>query len=263
MPVRLHKYLASCGVASRRRCEQLMTEGRVEVDGVIVREPGAQVEPERQEIRCNGRIVRPERNVYIALHKPPGHVCSSRDPDGRPLVIDLVPAELGRLYTIGRLDTNSEGLILLTNDGDFAHRLSHPRHNIRKVYEIWLDAPLQEADRSRWLAGIEDDGELLRVLDLAPLPGRSGAGHGYRVVLGEGRNRHLRRMATASGRTTLRLMRVAIGDLVIGPMKRASWRHLDPEEVAALAGRVAPDPRSDCPPNRPPRQKPVPPRRGR
>jgi 23S rRNA pseudouridine2605 synthase len=240
-----------------------MAEGRVEVDGVVVREPGAQVEPERQEIRCNGQLVRPERHIYIALNKPPGHVCSSHDPEGRPRVIDLVPSDLGRLYTIGRLDTNSEGLILLTNDGDFAHRLSHPRHNIRKVYEIWLDAPLDANDRDRWLAGITDEEELLRVLDLAPLPSRSGAGHGYRVVLGEGRNRHLRRMAAASGRITLRLMRVAIGSLVLGPLKRASWRHLTPDEVAVLAGRAPSVSRPPAPPRRPARQKPGPARRGR
>lgn len=250
MPVRLHKYLAACGVASRRRCEQLMAEGRVEVDGIIVREPGAQVDPERQEIRCNGRVVAKETPVYIALHKPPGHVCSSRDPGGRPLVIDLVPPTLGRLYTIGRLDADSEGLILLTNDGDFAHRLSHPRHGVHKTYELWLHEPLTPEDRKRWLDGIEDQGERLRVLELRPLEARPGAGFGYRAVLGEGRNRHLRRMAEQSGRKVLRLKRVAIGPLRLGALKRSAWRYLDAGELAQLTsdGERGPLPQKRNPP---------------
>ncbi len=238
MPVRLHKYLAACGVASRRRCEQLMAEGRVEVDGVVIREPGAQVDPERQEIRCNGRVVRQETHAYVALNKPPGHVCSSRDPAGRPLVIDLVPPGLGRLYTIGRLDADSEGLILLTNDGEFAHKLSHPRHHVRKTYEIWLHEPLTADDKKSWLAGMEDEGENLRVLELAPLVNRPGSGYSYRAVLGEGRNRHLRRMALRSGKKVLRLKRVAIGTLQLGNLKRSSWRHLTGEEVDQLKGTV-------------------------
>ncbi len=235
MPVRLHKFLASCGVASRRHCEQLMAEGRVEVDGVVRREPGTQVDPDTQEIRCNGKVVKPSNMAYIALHKPPGHVCTSDDPLGRPRAIDLIPSQLGRLFTIGRLDADSEGLILLTNDGDFAHRLSHPRHHVRKVYELWLHEPLSDADRKQWSRGIEDDGELLRVLELAPINDRSQ--FGYRVVLGEGRNRHLRRMSERSGKKVLRLKRVAIGPLSIGPLKRSAWRHLTAAEIAMLAGQ--------------------------
>ena len=235
MPVRLHKYLASCGVASRRHCEQLMAEGRVEVDGVVRREPGTQVDPDVQEIRCNGKVVKPSSLAYIALHKPPGHVCTSDDPLGRPRAIDLIPPHLGRLYTIGRLDADSEGLILLTNDGDFAQRLSHPRHHVHKVYELWLHEPLSDDDKKKWHRGIEDDGELLRVLDLKPLA-REPAGFGYRVVLGEGRNRHLRRLSERSGKKVLRLKRVAIGPLSIGPLKRSAWRHLTPAEIASLTG---------------------------
>lgn len=235
MLVRLHKYLASCGIASRRHSEQLMAEGRVEVDGVVRREPGTQVDPDTQEIRCNGKVVKPSLMAYIALHKPPGHVCTSDDPLGRPRAIDLIPAQLGRLYTIGRLDADSEGLILLTNDGDFAHRLSHPRHHVHKVYELWLHEPLSDNDRKVWGRGIEDDGELLRVLELAPINDRSG--FGYRVVLGEGRNRHLRRMSERSGKKVLRLKRVAIGPLSIGPLKRSAWRHLTATEVSQLAGQ--------------------------
>jgi len=230
MAMRLHKYLAACGVASRRQCEQLMAEGRVTVDGEIVREPGAQVDPDRQSIRCQGREVKPASHVYVALNKPPGVVCTSHDPQGRPRAIDLLPAERGRVYTVGRLDTDSEGLILLTNDGDFAHALSHPRHEVHKQYELWLHAPLTETEKR---AGVMDDGERLRVLAIEAMPA-SRAGYGYRITLGEGRNRHLRRMAAASGKKVLRLVRVAVGSLVLGRLKRGAWRDLTAAEVDRL-----------------------------
>jgi pseudouridine synthase len=212
-----------------------MQQGRVQVDGVVAREPGIQIDPDRQVVACDGRQVVPESFVYVALHKPPGVVCTANDPERRPRAIDLVPAELGRLFTIGRLDANSEGLILLTNDGEFAQRLAHPRHHMRKVYELWLHAPLTEADIKVWLSGVMDQGERLRALKIRALPsGR--AGFGYEVELGEGKNRHLRRMAACSKKSVLRLKRVAIGPLPLGSLKRAAWRHLTEPEVAKLSG---------------------------
>lgn len=230
MQIRLHKYLAQCGVASRRTCEQLMAEGRVAVDGIIIREAGSRIDPDHQQVTCNGKVIVPKQFIYIALNKPPGHVCTSHDPQGRPLVIDLVPPDFGRLFTIGRLDTESEGLILLTNDGDFAHQISHPRYEITKVYEMWLHEPLSEQERQQWIKGMEDDGEMLTAKTITTLPpGR--AGFGYRVTLGEGKNRHLRRMAARCDKTVLRLLRVAIGPLKLGDLKRAAWRHLTDREV--------------------------------
>lgn len=229
MPVRLHKYLAACGVGSRRQCEQYMREGRVAVDGVIVREPGAGIEPGAVAIHFNGELVQPQSHCYLALNKPPGHVCTSHDPRGRPRAIDLVPAGRGRVYTVGRLDADSEGLILITNDGDFAHRMMHPRHEVEKTYELWLREPLTPEDVARWRKGIHDEGELLRVVSLKTLkPDRTG--YVYQITLGEGRNRHIRRMAAASGKKVLRLRRVAIGALHIGNLKRGAWRELTQPE---------------------------------
>jgi 23S rRNA pseudouridine2605 synthase len=212
-----------------------MASGRVTVDGVVAREPGTTVDPTRQKVCCNGRPVQGESLVYVALHKPPGVVCTAHDPRGRPRAIDLVPSSLGRLFTIGRLDANSEGLILLTNDGEFAQLLAHPRHHVDKTYELWLQQPLAAAELGRWRRGIHDDGERLRVLSIAPLPKGPG-GAGYRIVLGEGKNRHLRRMAAASGAKVVRLVRVAVGPLALGGIKRGAWRKLDERERVALLG---------------------------
>ena len=246
-PVRLQKYLAACGVGSRRRCEELMIEGRITVDGVVVRTPGTSVIPGEQEVRCNGQLVAPQTKVYLALHKPPGHVCTSHDPQGRPCAIDLIPAEYGRVFTIGRLDTDSEGLILLTNDGEFSNRLMHPRYEVTKTYELWLREPLDATQQQAWLKGIASGGDTLKVLGIRAF--ESGkAGHGYRLTLGEGKNRHIRRMAEAQGATVLRLVRVAIGGLVLGRLKRGQWRALSDDEVRALSGAPRTTPRR--PPHR-------------
>lgn len=233
MPVRLHKYLASCGVGSRRACEVFMEQGRVTVDGAIIREPGFQIEPGQAQVCFNGQPVRAERAVYLMLNKPPGIVCTSRDPQGRPRAIDLVPKDQGRLYTVGRLDADSEGLLLLTNDGEFANRLTHPRHHVVKAYELWLKEPLPDEACADWRRGIADRGEMLRVLDLRKCED-SKAGVGYLVKLGEGRNRHIRRMAESSGKKVLRLRRVAIGPLKLGSLKRGAWRMLTAAEVNML-----------------------------
>ncbi len=210
-----------------------MAEGRVTVDGIETREPGTVVEPDQVEIRFNGRIVRPEIHVYLALHKPPGYVCTARDPQGRPRALDLAPPGAGRLFTVGRLDAESEGLILLTNDGDFAHRLMHPRHEVTKLYHLWLHEPLSREQCTQWKAGIHDQGERLKVLEIRPLEAGRG-GFGYRIRLGEGKNRHLRRMAAASGKKVLRLQRVAIGRLALGALKRGQCRPLSSGELHGL-----------------------------
>lgn len=231
--VRLHKHLAACGIGSRRQCEVFMAEGRVTVNGQPAREPGTQVDPEVQEIRFNGKVVKPEAHVYLMLNKPPGFVCTSSDPQGRPRAIDLIPSDLGRIYNVGRLDTDSEGLIILTNDGEFAHRLSHPRHEVLKTYEMWLKKPLSDEMRKQWLSGIKAGDDDLKVLKITPMSvGKSG--YGYQIVLGEGKNRHLRRMAEYSGCTVLRLLRVAIGHLSLGTLKRSCWRKLGKSDLDKL-----------------------------
>ncbi len=233
MSMRLQKYLASCGIGSRRQCERWIAEERVRVNGVTASEPGTVVDPETDDVEFDGRLVRQAEFVYIALHKPPGYVCTSRDPQGRLRAIDLVPATYGRLFTVGRLDSASEGLILLTNDGDFANRLMHPRHGVIKTYELWLHSPLTGEDIRRWREGIDDEGELLQVVDLEKLP-PTRSGFGYRIKLAEGRNRHLRRMALCASKKVLRLKRVAIGPLTLGLLKSSGWRMLTAREIKLL-----------------------------
>jgi 23S rRNA pseudouridine2605 synthase len=233
MPERLHKYLARCGAGSRRQCESFMAEGLVKVNGEPVRQPGAVIDPATDRVEFRGRPVRPPSFHYLMLNKPPGYVCTSHDPRGRPRAIDLVPREFGRLYNVGRLDAESEGLLLITNDGDFAHRMMHPSHGKRKTYLLWLDQPLAEPDLAAWKKGIHSHGERLRVLSIRAQP-RDRAGFPYRIELGEGRNRHLRRMAEASDKKVLRLQRIAIGSLALGPLKRGAWRPLTAEELDRL-----------------------------
>ena len=235
--MRLQKYLAECGVASRRQCELIMESGRVTVNGCAISGPGVKIDPDKDLVALDGRKVVPAGRRYIMLNKPPGFVCTSSDPQGRPKVVDLVPAKPGeRLYTIGRLDMNSEGLILFTNDGAFAQQMSHPRHQTKKRYVLWLTSPLSTAQCRQWRAGIEDDGEQLRVLSIKAMP-LDKTGHGYEIELGEGRNRHLRRMAAHAGKKVARLQRIAVGNLSLGGLKRSAWRELTEKEIQMLTGR--------------------------
>ena len=140
--VRLQKYLADCGFGSRRFCETLITAGRVTIDGAVVTELGTKIDPATQTVICNGKPAAKEPPVTILLNKPPKVICSSDDPQGRTTVLDLLDDLPERVYTVGRLDFMSEGLIIVTNDGDLAHALTHPRHHIEKVYKVWIDTPL-------------------------------------------------------------------------------------------------------------------------
>lgn len=229
--VRLQAFLAACGIGSRRACEALIDQGLVSVDGEVVRRQGVTVDPARQAVCVRGAPVHPQPHVHLALHKPPGVVSTVRDPRGRRTVCDLVPGTFGRLYPVGRLDRDSEGLILLTNHGRFAHRMMHPRHHVPKVYEVWVSSPLHADRRRALLRGIVDGGETLRALSITPVGDRTRR---YQVVLGEGRNRQLRRMFDACGIEIRRLKRTAIGPLKLGGLPAGAWRELHPREVRRL-----------------------------
>lgn len=231
--LRLQRYLASCGLGSRRTCEDLIRSGAVTVDGVPVTEMGVVVDPPRQVIRVDGRPVHPQDTVYLAVHKPPGVMCTSDDPQGRRTVLDLLPPVDVRLYTVGRLDLDSEGLLLVTNDGAFAHRLTHPRHHVRKVYHVWIRGALGERQRSACLAGVTSDRDVLRALEVEDEGFDQGARR-YRVVLGEGKKRHIRRMFFELGHRVIRLKRVRIGPLELGELAPGQSRPLTRDEVAGL-----------------------------
>ena len=234
--VRLQKFLAAAGVGSRRRCEEYIVAGRVRVDGVVVTELGSRVDPARQRVEFDGRRVTPEpRQTYLA-DKPRGVLCTSDDPEGRPTIVEwAVHAGANprlRLYSVGRLDYDSEGLILLTNDGELAQRLAHPRHHIEKEYRAWTDRPLAREEIRMMLAGIEDEGERLRAL--AVMPEQTGARATCRIILGEGRRRHIRRMLEFFGLRVRRLRRIRIGGLSQRDLRGQRLRALSTAEVAAL-----------------------------
>jgi 23S rRNA pseudouridine2605 synthase len=235
---RLQKYLARCGVASRRASEQIIVGGRVRVNGEIAAELGTSVDPERDRVEVDGRAVAPPTDhTYVLLNKPIGVVTTASDPQGRPTVVDLVDVG-ARLYPVGRLDYDSEGLILLTDDGDLALRLTHPRHTVEKEYAALLTGDVTEAALARLRSGV-------------PLDGRPSAparveliedvrdGTWVRIVIREGRNRQIRRMAEQVGLEVARLIRVRIGSLRLGTLPAGSWRTLSATEVAALRGTRA------------------------
>ena len=232
-PVRLQKYLASCGVASRRASEKLIEEGAVRVDGVVVSTLGAKVDPACQEVRVHGKPVRPERFRYVLLNKPRDVLCTCRDPRGRRTVLDVLPPMKERLVPAGRLDGDSEGLLLLTNDGRLVNRLIHPRHHVEKVYRVWLDRPLAEEDRDRLCAGMEVEGERMTVDRVREAPDRRGSPC-FDFTLHEGRNRQIRRMWASLGYQVHRLLRVRFGPLRPGNLRRGQCRELTAAEVRAL-----------------------------
>ena len=239
--IRLQKYLAECGVASRRASEKLIEDGRVSVDGRVVTELGTKIDPGSQQVMFDGKPVTREEKVWIMLNKPTGVICTSDDPQGRERVIDLVPDLSGRLYTVGRLDVMSEGLILLTNDGELAHRLMHPRHHIEKKYQVWIDRPLSAAEIDRMLKGLNCSGETLRALKVEPLKRMVALQSGYTLALGEGRNRHIRRMMEALGCKVVRLVRVSVGPLRLEKLRSGEYRELEEWDVERLRKAVGLD----------------------
>lgn len=236
--IRLQKYLAECGVASRRASEKLIEEGRVTVDDRVVTELGTKVDPEARTVAFDGKPVLREKKVRIMLNKPTGVICTSDDPQGRERVVDLFPGLPGRLYTVGRLDVMSEGLLLLTNDGELAHRLMHPRHHIEKKYQVWIDRQLSSSDTDRMLKGLNCRGEKLKALRVEPLKRMIASQPGYTLTLGEGRNRHIRRMMEALDCKIIRLLRVSVGPLRLDNLRSGEHRELAPWEVEKLRAAV-------------------------
>lgn len=236
--VRLQKFLAAAGIGSRRHCEELIAAGRVRVDGAVVTALGTRVDPDRQRVELDGQAVRPEPHRTYLADKPRGVLCTSFDPEGRPTIVEWA-AHMGadpnlRLYTVGRLDYDSEGLILLTNDGALAQALAHPRHHVEKEYRAWTGRPPTRAEIDAMLAGIEDEGELLRALSVVPEAARPGRPAALRIVLGEGRNRHIRRLLAALGLRATRLRRIRIGALTEADLRGKALRELAPAELARL-----------------------------
>jgi 23S rRNA pseudouridine2605 synthase len=237
--VRLAKFLAHSGVASRRAAERLVAEGRVSVGGEVVTDPARDVD-ETSGVAVDGEPVRPERRVVYAVNKPKGVVSTARDTHGRPTVVELLPAEARRLYPVGRLDADTTGLLLLTNDGELANRLTHPRYGVEKVYRARLRPPrLGEAALRRLREGVELDDGVARAVRV-----REVSGGVLEIALTEGRKRQVRRMCEAVGHRVVELERVRFGPLRLEGLARGAHRRLSAAEVEALRAAAAdPDPR--------------------
>jgi 23S rRNA pseudouridine2605 synthase len=230
---RLQKVLAAAGVASRRASEELISAGRVQVNGQTVRELGTRVDAEQDTILVDGKPVQPAaRRFYVLLHKPVGVISTADDPQGRPTVVDLVDVGT-RVFPVGRLDAESEGLLLLTNDGELAHHLTHPRFEVEKEYRALLARTPDERTLRQWRAGVllEDKHTAPAQVDILE---QTEGGTWLRVVLHEGRKRQIREVAQVLGHHVRRLIRVREGALHLGDLPPGAWRHLDAAEVRAL-----------------------------
>ena len=232
MAERLQKILSARGVASRRKAEEMIEQGLVTVNGSIAC-LGDTADPETDEILVEGRPL-PSRQeyVYILLHKPRGYVTTLSDEKGRPNAAQLV-ADCGvRVYPVGRLDMDSEGLLLFTNDGEFANALMHPKHEVKKTYDTWVTGYVPGAE-VRLARPIELDGYMIRPPKVA-LIRAEGRKAKFRITIHEGRNRQVRRMCEAAGMTVTRLKRIREGSLSLGDLPLGKWRYLTPEEVSEL-----------------------------
>ena len=232
--VRLQKVLASAGVASRRRCEELMAQGRVTVDGVIVTQLGARVDPEAVVIRVDGkRLPVAEAHVYLAAHKPRGVVSTMADEQGRPDLRSLVGDRPERLFHVGRLDTDTEGLLVLTNHGELAHRMAHPSYELPKTYVAEVDGAIGQRARRRLLDGVDLEDGPARA-DAVRLVAASGDRTVVELELHEGRNRIVRRMLAAVGHPVRRLTRTVVGPVRLGDLRAGAVRDLDRDELGSL-----------------------------
>ncbi len=236
--IRLQKLLASAGVGSRRACEQLIAEGRVSIDGRGVAELGARVDPDSSVVRVDGKRVNLRADLrYLAMNKPRGVLTTMSDPHGRPCVGDFVEQLPERLFHVGRLDADTEGLLILTNDGDFSHRLAHPSHGVVKRYIAEVSAPVDRSVAVRLLAGIELEDGPIRVDDFRVIDS-SGDRTLVEVSLHEGRNHVVRRLLDAVGHPVNRLVRVAIGPVRLGDQRPGTLRELSGAELGELFAKI-------------------------
>lgn len=229
----MQKFLADAGVASRRAGEQYILDGRVSVNGQTARTLGSKVDPDRDEVAVDGKIVRAKKLLYIALNKPPGCVCSRQDELDRPTIYELIPREWDTVQTVGRLDYYSEGLIFLTNDGQFALRLTHPRYGVRKKYLATVEGEVTPGMLQLFKRGVFHEGERLRALDARIISGTRDKSV-VELELAEGRNREVRRLFESQALTVKKLQRTQIGKIRLGELKPGKWRTLNAVEIKTL-----------------------------
>jgi 23S rRNA pseudouridine2605 synthase len=238
MEQRLQKLIAAAGIASRRHAEELITSGKVTVNGKVANELGTKADPAKDHIKVNGKLINPllsdQQKVYVLLNKPRGYLSSVSDPEGRPLVTELLPPSLGRIYPVGRLDFNTEGLLLLTNDGDFTNFITAARNRVEKVYEAKVKGVPPEAAIERLRRGVVlDDGTRTAPAKIKLLD-ETSTNSWFEISLHQGRNQQIRRMFDLIGHSVVKLRRVRIGHLVDEKLKSGYWRLLSSGEVNRL-----------------------------
>jgi len=229
----LAKYIARCGAAARRKAADLVKNGAAKVNGRVVTDPAFSVDGNKDQVELNGTLLQPPaENIYIMLNKPVGYTTSHADKHAEHLAIELINCpEAQRLVPAGRLDRDSEGLLIFSNDGDFIQHLAHPRYNIVKRYKVTASQQLTSSDIQRMLQGIKDAGETLKALQVSPCTEEKNT---FFIELNEGKKREIRRMLKACGRATLKLQRIAMGQVKLGDLQPGKWRKLTPAEVASL-----------------------------
>ncbi|MBW1634877.1 MAG: rRNA pseudouridine synthase [Deltaproteobacteria bacterium] len=230
-PVRLQKYLAQCGVASRRKCEELIVSGRIAVDGDIVVEMGKKIIPGKSRITMDGRPVKSrEKAVYYLLNKPKGYVTTLSDPQGRPVVVSLIKNGSSRLFPVGRLDLDTEGALILTNDGQFAQKVQHPSNETRKTYEAEIKGQPHRATLAALEKGILLEGKITAPAKVSLLA-RRGNSSLIRITIHEGRKRQVRKMFAHMGHPVFHLKRTAYGKLFLGNLSSGKYRQLDSRDL--------------------------------
>lgn len=233
--IRLQKFMAECGIASRRACEMIITDGKVIVNGKTVTELGTKIDPDYDTVCVNGKNIKlVSKKYYIMLNKPSGYITSASDQFKRPTVLDLISSDIKeRLYPVGRLDYDTEGLLLLTNDGDFAQKLTHPSNQKNKTYIAKVEGTVLDIKARRLEKGVLIDGK-------KTAPGKVSVKHKsdntteLTITIHEGRNRQIRKMCSAIGHEVIHLKRVAIDDVILGNLPLGKWRHLNPVEINKL-----------------------------
>jgi pseudouridine synthase len=231
--VRLQKFLAEAGVASRRASEEIIVQARVSVNCKVVTELGTKVDPARDQIIVDGKLVRTKRKLYVALHKPAGCVCSRKDERDRPTIYELLPPDWSNVQSVGRLDYDTEGLLLLTNDGELSLRLTHPRYGVKKLYEVTVEGRAELDQMEALTRGIRDEGELLRAQRVR-ITRATKSRSVIELELTEGKNREVRRMCAAIGLNVERLVRTQVGKIKLGELRAGKWRALTETEIKTL-----------------------------
>lgn len=231
--IRIAKFLASAGLGPRRKCEELVVAGEVTVNGGQISEPGVRVHPETDEITCRGETVVAHQKQYMLLNKPPGYTCSAADSHADRLVTELFPLAAGRLFTVGRLDRDSEGLLICTNDGDFAQLIAHPRHEVPKRYRVWVAGNIHSSQLRSLERGILHRGDTLKALSVREVK-KTREQTELEFVIAEGKKREIRRMCGKYGWRVRRLQRIQIGPVKLGRLPLGAWRPMTSREKHAL-----------------------------